>query len=654
MKTLTNLLGDHVISALGWSLFHILWQGFLLAFIIGISLYMFRKKSAQIRYLISVASLLLIVGLSVFNFYNNYKPDLNTNLNYTNTETIDNTKSGKIINISNYNVDISYNELFKRTNNYLEKIDVYFPLIVNIWMLGVFVFILKFILSYLYTNRLKRKKSNQLPEKWINKFSELEQKLKLKQRINYIESTIAKIPFVLGYFKPVVVIPVEMLTGMPSNQMEAIIAHELAHIRRNDYIINVLQTIIETVFFFHPALWYISSQIRKERENCCDDIAITVCEGSLIYAKALVSVQELTLKKHYAAVAFSGKKKHLLNRIKRMIMKPKIKTNITDKIIASLIILSGIFALSFTYSAEITNYESESILLKEKEIPIIEEQVVKTPIKTVHNKPIEIAKRDTIHFHQDYDHNETIDIEDNTVIKTFKENGKKIEMKFTLKNGKATDLFVDGKEVLEKDYDKYKPEIDKTIKDLKNAKKDIRRAMIDIENMDFEGMQEEIHESMKDFHVDVEKMQKEVAVAMEEMENIDIDEIMKNVEKQMQHLEEIDFDFDFEMEDIHVDLDKIKIEMEKAHKEMIENIDMEEVREEIERVRESIKENVDMESIQKELEQVRLEITNIDKEKIKLEMEESIKEIEKIDKKEITKDLEQKLEELENLELEEK
>jgi len=653
MKTLTNLLGDHVISALGWSLFHILWQGFLVALIIGISLYMFRKKSAQIRYLISVTSLLLIVGLSVFNFYNNYKPDLNTNLNFTNTEKTDNTKSGKIINISNYNVDISYNELFKRTKNYFEKIDVYFPLIVNIWMLGVFVFILKFMLSYLYTNRLKRLKSNQLPEKWIKIFNELEKKLKLKQRIKYIESTIAKIPFVLGYFKPVVVIPVEMLTGMPSNQMEAIIAHELAHIRRNDYIINVLQTIIETVFFFHPAVWFISSQIRKERENCCDDIALTVCEGSLIYAKALVSVQEFTLKKHYAAVAFSGNKKHLLNRIKRMIMKPKIKTNFTDKIIASLIILSGIFALSFTYSAEMTNFESVSVLLKDKEMPILEEQVVKTPIETVRNKTVEVAKKDTIRIHHDH-HSETIDIDDNTVTKTFKENGKKIEMKFTLKNGKATDLFVNGKEVNEKDYDKYQPEIDKTIKDLKNAKKDIRRAMIDIENMDFEGMQEEIHESMKDFHVDVEEMQKEVAVAMEDMENIDVDEIMKNVENQMKHLEELDFDFDFDMEDFQVDMDKINIEMEKAHKEMIENIDMEEIREEMERVRESIKENVDMEAIQKELEQVHLELSKIDKEKIKLEMEESIKEIEKIDKKEITKDLEQKLEELENLELEEK
>ena len=383
MEILTDLFSDNIISALGWSLFNILWQGFLLACITGITLYIFRRKSAQIRYLISVASLLLIVGLSVFNFHNNYETNFSTVTNSILVSQIKDTEDINIINLNNSNIDLNYSGLLITAKDKLKEIDKYFPIIVNVWLIGVFLFILKFFFSYLYTNRLKRIKSNGINKIWLNKFKKIEQKLQLKKGVKYIESTLVKIPLVLGYLKPVVIIPTEILTGIPSNQIEAIIAHELAHIRRNDYIINVLQTIIETVFFFHPAVWYISSKIRTERENCCDDIALTVCEGSLIYAKALVSVQEFTLKRHYAAVAFSGRKKHLLNRIKRMIMKPKEKSNFTDKIIASLIILSGILALSFTYTAGTTDNIVEPEIFKSETIFKTESPVIQKSTNSI-------------------------------------------------------------------------------------------------------------------------------------------------------------------------------------------------------------------------------------------------------------------------------
>ncbi|MFC2151113.1 M56 family metallopeptidase [Bacteroidota bacterium] len=512
MNLLNSLFNDKIIDALGWNIFHILWQGFLIAIVLGFVLRLLKHKSANIKYLISFTSLILLVGLSVFNFTNNYnQTSLLSKNQYENLNRAE-INEAILIDLNESNIELSQG-FVDDIKIKIKSIDKYFPIIVNLWIIGVFVFTLKFILSFLYTSRLRSKSLNKITEQWFSRFKKIEKQLKIRKTVKYIESKFVKIPLVLGYFKPVVVIPIEMLTGMPSNQIEAIIAHELAHIRRNDYILNVLQTIIETVFFFHPAIWYISLQIRKERENSCDDMALTVCDGSLVYAKALVSVQELTLRKHYSAVAFSGRKKHLLNRIKRMIMKPKVKSNFTDKIIAAVIILSAVLTLSFTYAAKTSNYVIEEGFKINKVNP----PVVKSTVESLEKYEIvEIKKAetpvisDTVKIKKSH-HNE-IDIEDNTVVRTYRDdNGKKKEMKFTMKNGKVTELYVDGKKVPKDEYDKYQAEIDETIADLKEAKTDIREAMKDIEELDIEKIQFEIQEAMEDVNIDMIEIQEEIA-----------------------------------------------------------------------------------------------------------------------------------------------
>ncbi len=642
MSVLSDLLSDKVITALGWNIFHILWQGIIIALVLSVILRFLKGKSAQIRYLISLVSLFLMLGLSIFNFTNNYDNNLDT---ATNTNSLDQSESTNVllIDLNNTEINATSKEVLAKFKNKLENIDKYFPLIVNIWIIGMLIFIVKFILNYLYTNRLKKIKITSISEEWLVRFLKLQEQLKINRTVSYIESQLIKIPLVLGYLKPVIVIPVEMLSGIPSNQIEAIIAHELAHIRRNDYIFNVLQTIIETVFFFHPAVWYISSRIRNERENCCDDMALTVCDGSLVYAKALVSVQELTLGKHYAAVAFSGRKKHLLNRIKRMIMKQKVKSNFTDKIIAAIIILSGVLALSFTYKANITNYISESGLtnevVKTMEIKSLETMSEQKSMVKNDDQNINPVVKDTVKI-REYHHNE-IDIDDNTVIRTYRDGNKKKKMKFTLNNGKVTELYVDGKKIPESEYDKYQADIDETIADLKEAKKDIRDAMKDIEELDFEKIRMEIEEAIKDVHIDMEEMQIEIADAMKNIKEIDVEEILKEVEMELNEIKNMDFDFDFDFsgETFHFDM---------------EDLNLEEIHAEMEKTREVLREQIDMEVIQKEMLKVQEELSKMDMDEIRTQMEDNLKQFEEFDKKETLKDLEEKLEELEKLELEEK
>lgn len=635
MNILSELLNDSIIKALGWNIFNILWQGFIIAIILSLVLRIFKGKSSQLRYLISMISLLLIMGFSIFNFFNNYDKNISNTISY-----IDNNQANEsnllLVDFNDIKINESSIELITLFKDQLTSVDKYFPLIVNVWILGVFIFILKFIFSFFYTNRLRKINTQSISEEWLDKFLKLQEQLRINRTVNYIESHLVKIPLVLGYLKPVVVIPVELLSGMPLNQIEAIIAHELAHIRRNDYIFNVFQTIIETLFFFHPAIWYISSQIRKERENCCDDMALTVCEGSLVYAKALVSVQEFTLNRHYSAVAFSGRKKHLLNRIKRMIMKQKVKSNITDKIIAALIILSSVLALSFTYKANTTNSISESVFKADINRPVeslIAELPISEAIKLKDIKELKVVEQDTVK--KKMHHHDEIDIDNNTVTKTFRDDaGNKKEIEFTLDNGTVTKLLIDGKEIPKSDYDKYQPEIDETITNIKNAKIDIRNAMKDIEELDMDKIQMEIEETMKNAHVNLAEIQEDIARAMEDIKKTNYEDLKKEIEINLEELKDMDFDFD-----LVIDLEDF-------------NIDVEEIREEIERVHEEIKENVNIEVIQKEMLKVQEELSKMDGEELKNKMEESLKQFEEFDKKETMKDLEEKLEELEKLELE--
>ena len=105
-----------------------------------------------------------------------------------------------------------------------------------------------------------------------------------------LRSRVVETPLVIGALKPVILLPAALITELPADQLEALLAHELAHVLRQDYLINLLQSVVETLLFYHPAVWWISSQVRKERENCCDDLAVNVARDRTVYVRALATV----------------------------------------------------------------------------------------------------------------------------------------------------------------------------------------------------------------------------------------------------------------------------------------------------------------------------------------------------------------------------
>ena len=131
-------------------------------------------------------------------------------------------------------------------------------------------------------------------------------RLQMSRPVRLYMSAIADVPTVIGWIRPCILLPVSAITGLVEAQLRAILAHELAHIRRYDYLVNLLQNAIETLLFYHPAVWWVSLTIRRERENCCDDIAVEVCGDVMLYANALAQLEELRGSIPEPALAATG------------------------------------------------------------------------------------------------------------------------------------------------------------------------------------------------------------------------------------------------------------------------------------------------------------------------------------------------------------
>jgi beta-lactamase regulating signal transducer with metallopeptidase domain len=191
------------------------------------------------------------------------------------------------------------------------------PWLVAAWMMGVITLSTRLLSGWLQAQRLKREGTEQMSLDWEVRFLELCQRLAIRKPVELATSAMAAVPMTIGWLRPIVLVPASALTGLSPRQLEAILAHELAHIRRHDYLFNLVQCVIETLLFYHPAVWWVSRRIRAERENCCDDLAVLACGDALMYAKALTRLEEMRWPSPQLAVAATGGQ--LLSRIQRLL-----------------------------------------------------------------------------------------------------------------------------------------------------------------------------------------------------------------------------------------------------------------------------------------------------------------------------------------------
>jgi beta-lactamase regulating signal transducer with metallopeptidase domain len=305
MNLLTTLFQNALFQTLGWALVHFLWQGLAMAMLLAGALTLLRTKSANARYLAACTALALMACLPVLTVY---LLQARPQISQASTASVElSAPSNRPEPARNRHqlliADPSVTESLSPTRGLetaseraaLTRLDRYLPWLVAVWLLGVGVLSLRLLGGWLITHRLIR--SGSIPENpgVIERVDALAQRMQVHRRIRVLVSPHISVPSVIGCLRSVILIPSGALIGLAPNQLEALLAHELAHVRRYDYLVNLLQTAVETLLFYHPAVWWVSGRIQVERENCCDDLAIEALGDRLVYARALTSMEELRM-----------------------------------------------------------------------------------------------------------------------------------------------------------------------------------------------------------------------------------------------------------------------------------------------------------------------------------------------------------------------
>lgn len=329
-------ISDTLLRAVSWTLVHTIWQGFILAFLAGIVILMTKKATSALRYnLLSGLFLgfIVVVGLT-FNYeYGNENEESVKSLNFS----IEHIKS--VWTVENGTVSNNLSTLV------IDFLNTNANTIVLIWFI-IFCFKCFNItsnLSHIY--KIRNYRNQPVSDYWKERLEALSQAIQLNKKIVLLESQLVKVPSVTGFFKPIILLPIGLLSQLPQDQVEAILLHELAHIRRKDYFVNLFQSFAEIVFFFNPGVLWLSSLIKEERENCCDDIAVSVTKCKAKFVHALVSFQEYNMKNNELIMGFGGKKNHLLNRAKRIINNDVKSLNTVEKTFLSIAVFSVVFVM---------------------------------------------------------------------------------------------------------------------------------------------------------------------------------------------------------------------------------------------------------------------------------------------------------------------
>lgn len=213
--------------------------------------------------------------------------------------------------------------------------------IITVWAAVILLKFGRLLIDFYYLKRLRTSYINTPEQSWTNRLQQLCRDMGIRKQVVLLESRLVNIPLVAGHFKPVILVPLGILTQLTPAELEAVLLHELAHIRRHDYLINLVQRVTCIIFFFNPGVLWLSSLIRAERENCCDDMAITHTNDKLQFVEALLSVKKHSMSTPPLAMNFLGKKNLLLHRVNRIVYNRNKSLNVGE-------LLFFVFSIAFS------------------------------------------------------------------------------------------------------------------------------------------------------------------------------------------------------------------------------------------------------------------------------------------------------------------
>ncbi len=588
---------NNLINTFGWTIINSLWQGLFILLLLAILLIIINPKHAKIRSFVAYASLLFVFAASIRTFNDLVIIETNS------VNLIGNNSDQKFSNFLLFNdlsTQVENNSDNKiGINSILKSISIfgnqYLMYIVIIWLSGVLFLTIRMLGGYFYMQNIKKKNIQHVENKWVQMIKTISNNLQLSKTVKLFESTIVKYPTVIGFFKPVILMPLGSLAEMSMVQVEMILAHELAHIKRADYILNLIQSFLEILYFFNPSVWLISKIIRNEREFACDDLAISINNDGTILAQALLAVHQTETDRPAVALSLLGTKYSLLRRIKRMVQKNNYKANYPKRFALSAVLLGGLFTLTIiacssasdnyidryqANSANVYNNETQSNLESDNVENVFEVEPIEA-IESV-SKIDKISPRDNIddkrkfNFHKDGTH-----------------------WKGTVENGKVTRLYKDGERISDKNIHEYEnfilntlEEIDEDIVqleiDMKGFKEEMTKLKEDLSDLEidvnFDHLDEiNEHFNSEEFHKEMSNLKEslnemkfnfdgewkdELKSELEKLDDMDFDFDKESFKESMRELKENMKDFKIDMSDLDIDLSDLKIDLKDLKVEM--------------------------------------------------------------------------------------
>ncbi|MBC3541428.1 M56 family metallopeptidase [Rufibacter sediminis] len=328
-------LPSPLVQALCWTLVHSLWQGLLLAMAAGLVVQLTRKASPALRYNLLASLLGVFLVSSGLTFW------LALGTSSATTPAI--TGSSEIVRVPTWTdippVLLSSGSSLSWPAAFAQFCTTHASGIVLVWFLVFAYKSLRLAGGMHYVNRLRKEQVSPVPSFWLTRLAELCERLQVRVPVSLLESGLVNVPVAIGFLKPLVLVPTGMLAQLPPDQIEAILLHELAHIRRRDYLVNLLQTVAEVLYFFNPGVLWLSGYLRQEREHCCDDMAIQALQSKTNFLQALVTFEEFNLRHVRLVTGFADKRTSLTDRVNRIISQDNVPLQRTEKLFTGICLL---------------------------------------------------------------------------------------------------------------------------------------------------------------------------------------------------------------------------------------------------------------------------------------------------------------------------
>jgi TonB family protein len=317
-----NFIGSPLAGAIGWTLLHSLWQGALVSALLGAVLV--TARSPRVRYAAAGVAMLALIASFLATFVHFFPFASHASRAF----------GPSVLPHWNTLADVPV------SGGWRFSLAAIAPWLAPFWLVGVCLIYARSLAGCLSVRRLRRCGVCSADLHWQHELAWLAQRVRVSRPVELLESCLTDAPIVLGHFRPVILVPLGLLAGLPPAQIETILLHELAHIRRHDFLVNLLQRLAEGLLFYHPAVWWISGVMRAERELCCDDAVVSIHPDKQEYARALAALEQNRLAIREAAVAATGGS--LMKRIRRLLSPQAPASNAWAPILAAAILVVAV------------------------------------------------------------------------------------------------------------------------------------------------------------------------------------------------------------------------------------------------------------------------------------------------------------------------